>query len=383
MNTRLVIIQPTPLCNIDCRYCYLPDRTSNKRISQETLTRIFETLFSSSSVSGKVRITWHAGEPLTLPVSFYAGAFELASRLNTRGVAIRHAFQTNGTLIDQAWCDLIKAHGVDVGVSIDGPQDLHDLNRVDRAGRGTFRRTMRGIDLLQQNGIPVHVIMVLTRPALERADEIWHFFMELGIRNLAFNVEEVEGVHRESSMQPGHTMRAYRDFLTRIAILRDNHPTPVRVRELDELLARVQQGAGAPQSSLSSPMGTLSFDWQGNFSTFSPELLAMRHPLYGSFVFGNVATDALDSMQTHPNFVRIHGDIQRGIERCAASCDYFLLCGGGTPSNKLWERGSFDATETMHCRLRIKATSGLVLDYLEQRLGLADPGTARALSAAT
>jgi uncharacterized protein len=329
MKTQLVIVQPTPLCNIDCRYCYLPNRTSNARMSKETLAHLFKALFACDSIREEIRIAWHAGEPLTLPIAFYEEAFELLRQMNTRQVKVKNSFQTNATLLDQRWCDFIKAHDVDVGVSIDGPQELHDLNRVDRAGKGTFGRTMRGIKLLQQSGIPVQVIVVLTRQALGRADDVWQFFMAQNIRNLAFNVEEIEGVHTHSSLQSDQAMSEYRAFLARISDLRDAHPIAVYVRELDELWVRIQYAQGAPQSSLSAPMGTLNFDYKGNFSTFSPELLTMHHPVHGSFLFGNVATDSLDSLIANPKFNRIHDEIQRGIQRCAATCDYFQLCGGG------------------------------------------------------
>src|ERR1700751_3369497 len=99
MKTQLVVIQPTSLCNINCRYCYLPDRSVNKRISMETLSQIFKRLFSSPFVSDDLTIVWHAGEPLLLSPSFYDKAFQLMQQWNTQGVSITHSFQTNGTRI--------------------------------------------------------------------------------------------------------------------------------------------------------------------------------------------------------------------------------------------------------------------------------------------
>ena len=131
MRTQLVVIQPTSLCNINCRYCYLPYRSVNKHISMGTLSQIFKRLFSSPFVADKLTIVWHAGEPLLLPPSFYEEAFHLTQQYNTQGVCVTHSFQTNGTRITQQWCDFFKKHNVQLGVSIDGPKSIHDANRVD------------------------------------------------------------------------------------------------------------------------------------------------------------------------------------------------------------------------------------------------------------
>jgi len=203
--TELVVIQATPFCNVNCRYCYLPDRSSTKRITYQTLKRTFEFLFTEPLLSNPVSIVWHAGEPLVLPLAFYENAFRIAEECNTQGLRIVHSFQTNGTLINQDWCDLIKHYAIKIGVSLDGPQHIHDAERLDRAGQGTFERTMRGIKLLQQNHIQPSIISVLTQYALNYPDEIWHFFREHQLTHLAFNVEEIEGVHTQSSLATAET----------------------------------------------------------------------------------------------------------------------------------------------------------------------------------
>jgi uncharacterized protein len=142
VKTELVVIQATPFCNVNCRYCYLPNRLSTKRMDNKTLSRIFEALFSSSFLSDHISIVWHAGEPLVLPISFYEKALQIVEQFNTRSVHVTHCFQTNGTLINQAWCDFIKSHNVHVGISLDGPRYIHDAYRVDRADRGTFDRAL-------------------------------------------------------------------------------------------------------------------------------------------------------------------------------------------------------------------------------------------------
>ena len=231
----MVIIQATPFCNVNCRYCYLPNRSSTKRIDHRTLKRTFEVLFALKTLSNPISIVWHAGEPLVPPISFYENAFGIAEQCNTQGIHIVHAFQTNGTLINQAWCDFIKQYNVKIGVSLDGPQHVHDAGRVDRHDRGTFERTMRGIEFLQQNNIEPSIITVLTQYALDYPDEIWQFFAEHHLTRLAFNAEEVEGVHKQSSLAGDKTFTRYKRFFTRLLELREQCENPPKVRELDRL----------------------------------------------------------------------------------------------------------------------------------------------------
>src|SRR5262249_49227143 len=197
----LLVTQPPPFCNIDCSYCSLPDRLSTKRSPPHILERVFERVFDSGLADRAFTVVWHAGEPLVLPTSFYARAFDLLDRHNRGRIAVDHSFQTNATLIDPAWCDFIRANDLRIGVSVDGPTILHAARRRTRSGQGTHRRVVEGIERLNWNGISFHVITVLTHDSLDYPDEIYDFYLRHGIRNIGFNVEEIEGPHRGSSLQ--------------------------------------------------------------------------------------------------------------------------------------------------------------------------------------
>jgi uncharacterized protein len=132
------VIQASPFCNIDCRYCYLPDRASTRLIERRTLAKIFERLFESAYLGEAVEMVWHAGEPLTVPIAFYEDAVDLLAQLNRNNVCVKQHIQTNAMLISQEWCDFFKSHRFQIGVSIDGPRWLHDAQRITRQGRGTF-----------------------------------------------------------------------------------------------------------------------------------------------------------------------------------------------------------------------------------------------------
>ncbi|QBD78565.1 GRRM system radical SAM/SPASM domain protein [Ktedonosporobacter rubrisoli] len=365
--TRVVVLQPTPFCNINCRYCYLPQRALARTMTSAVLVRILDSLFTSSLLAESITLLWHAGEPLVAPLSFYQEAFRHIERLNTKKIRIISLLQTNGTLITQQWCDFIKLQGIRVSVSLDGPQHIHDRYRVDRAGKGSFARAMRGVQLLQQNGIEPFIIMVLTRYALDYPDEIWQFFCEHGLNQLAFNIEEVNGIHTHSSLESEENVLRYKHFLQRICELRAQSERPPYIREINTFLERIQLLSEPTLSEENIAGVMLNFDYAGNVSTFASDLLTMQHPRFGDFKLGNVFTERLEDMLNSPKLHALNAEVQRGVANCQQSCQYFDFCGGGSPVNKLSEHGQLDATETMHCRLNIQTAMDVALQHLELR----------------
>jgi uncharacterized protein len=363
----LLVVQATPFCNLDCRYCYLPDRSLTEQMAPDVVDALFRWVFASGLVRAPFTVAWHAGEPMVLRPEFYAAAFEAAARHNVEHVPVVHSFQTNATLIDQAWCDFIKTHRVHIGVSVDGPAFLNDRHRVTRRGAGTHRRVMRGIERLQENGVPFHVISVLTREALDYPDELYEFYVDHRIEHVGFNVEEIEGPHRESSLSVDDAPTRFRRFMARFLDLAKDGPAPLWVREEESMTRAIL--AAKPDAVVwtqeTTPFAIVSVDWKGNFSTFSPELLGLVHERYGDFTLGNVRTDVLDSIIASPRLAALGGDIAEGVEQCRRTCAYFRFCGGGAPVNKLSENGSFASTETLYCRLTRQAMLDVVLDHLQ------------------
>ena len=231
MHTQLVIIQPTSLCNINCRYCYLPNRAVKKRISPETLEQLFKVLFASPFLAENILFAWHAGEPLVLPIDFYELAFQLQERWNLKQVHITNAFQTNATLITQKWCKFFQKHNIKVGVSLDGPQQIHDTNRQDRAGKGTFERAMRGVALLRANNIAYSIISVITSASLHQPDQFWQVFSEQQPVRLGLNPEETEGTNISASFGTDADVQDYKHFLRRLLLLNEEHQDPLPLRE--------------------------------------------------------------------------------------------------------------------------------------------------------
>lgn len=366
----MVVVQTTAFCNIDCSYCYLPDRNNKHVIAVETVERLFREIFASGWASRELTVVWHAGEPLVAPLAFYREAFAIIERLRPTHLVVKHSFQTNGTLIDDAWCAFFREWNTGVGVSIDGPRELHDRNRKTRSGAGTFDRTIAGIRRLRANDVPFHVISVLSRDSLAMPDEMLAFYLEEGIGQVCFNVEESEGDHVSTLFEGPDLRRRYAAFLRRFwhgarASGRINF-----VREIDLALPRVFRPAGLPERNIQTePLAMLNVDSHGNVSSYSPELLGLKSNEYGDYILGNIVTDSLADIYARCAASALHRDIQLGVKACADSCEYFSVCGGGAPINKLFENGSFASGRTAYCELTQMVPTDLILeayDRLEQ-----------------
>jgi uncharacterized protein len=369
--TELLIVQPTPFCNINCDYCYLSGRESTKRMPMNVLDRTMEELVTTGLLARSPTIVWHAGEPLTIPPSYYHEAFERVARCLS-GYSVSHSIQTNGTLISDKWCALFHRFTISVGVSVDGPDFIHNQHRKDRRGAGTHDKVMRGIECLKRNDVPFHAIAVVTADSLQFPDQIFSFFSELGATSVGFNIEESEGEHVLSTVSGAYQESVVR-FFERLYALQSRSDTGLRIREFDrayQAIALGRRDQATPYNQQVVPLAILSVDCDGNVSTFSPELLGARSTHYDNFQFGNIVDQGLRDIITSQKFRLIVDEIGRGVQMCARSCEYFAFCGGGAPANKYFENGTFASTETVYCQNMIQAPIDVVLARLETELGL-------------
>jgi uncharacterized protein len=362
-----VVVQPTPFCNINCSYCYLPQRNVTTVMEQSTIATLFTKVFSSGWTRDGLTVIWHAGEPLVVPVSFYQTAFDAIEALRPAMLQLRHSIQTNGMLITPEWCDLFKKWDVGVGVSIDGPKHLHDAHRVTRTGRGTFDKTLGGIRMLRREKVPFHVISVLSQEGMKVPREMLDFYLSEGIDNICFNVEESEGSHVSGLFAAGGAQEGFKSFLSDFWRLARQSGRVQFVREIDGMLPRVfRPDQSAIKNAQVEPFGMLNVDCHGNVSSFSPELLGLKHAGYNDFIIGNINTHSLEDMRVGAPLNAMLRDISAGVDACRASCEYFSACGGGAPVNKLAENGSFRSARTSFCGLTQMVPIDLILDAFDR-----------------
>lgn len=362
-----VVVQPTPFCNIACRYCYLPTRNVTTVIEQSTITMLFEKLFASAWTNPDLTVIWHAGEPLVVPIAFYEEAFATIEGLRPAGVRVRHSFQTNGMLITPEWCAFFSRWQAGVGVSVDGPRALHDANRISRSGRGTFDRSIAGVRLLRKHNVPFHVISVLSSAALDSPQAMLEFYESEGIENVCFNVEESEGDHVSQLFSAADVQARYKTFLNEFWRRARRHGRINFLREIDGMMPRVFRPQESDVTNAQvQPFGMLNVDCNGNVSTFSPELLGLKNTEYDDFIIGNIRTDSLAQMQRSPALASMFRDIQGGVDTCRQDCEYFSVCGGGAPINKFTENRSFSSGRTAFCGLTQMVPVDVILEAVEQ-----------------
>lgn len=226
---------------------------------------------------------------------------------------------------------------------------------------------------MKAHGVPFHIIAVITADTLAfRAEEYLSHFVELGSTELCFNIDEQEGLYSRSTLNG--KIEEYHIFINELRSAQKSSHVPISIREFDSAAAKILTppatyhlgGKSLPFNSLVVPFSIFSVAVDGSFSTFSPELLSQREK--NGFKFGNVWSDDLQNAIANPDFRETYAEILSGIGSCLKSCRYFEWCGGGAPSNKLYENGSFNSTETNYCKMTFQIPFDLVLGELEHYL---------------
>jgi Arylsulfatase regulator (Fe-S oxidoreductase) len=178
------------VCNLSCDYCYYLEKSKlykeakNHVMSEELLEKFIDEYINSQTMP-QVLFTWHGGEPLMRPISFYKKAVELQKKY-ARGRAIDNSIQTNGTLLTDEWCRFFKENNFLVGVSIDGPQEFHDEYRKNRQGQPSFAKVMKGIELLKKHGVEYNAMAVVNDFNADYPLDFYHFFKEIDCHYIQF-----------------------------------------------------------------------------------------------------------------------------------------------------------------------------------------------------
>lgn len=182
----LLIKPASAVCNLDCAYCFYLDRDADpysampgRRMTAETLERLVDTyLFYSYPNS---TFAFQGGEPTLAGPAFFEDLVKLQQRYGRNGQVVANAMQTNGILLDDRWCELFKKFQWLIGISIDGPEPLHDLYRADKRGAGTWRKVMKGVELLKKHNVEFNALCVVSQANVDKAAEVYRFFRSLGI----------------------------------------------------------------------------------------------------------------------------------------------------------------------------------------------------------
>lgn len=200
-------------CNLDCHYCYYLDKAvqygGRQAVMSDELLELYIRQYIEANAVDTVTFCWHGGEPLLLGLDFYRRAMTL-QRKYADGKRIENTLQTNGTLVTEEWCELFARNNFLVGISLDGPEEIHDAFRLTKGGRPTFARVVESIETFRRCGVEFNTLSVVNRLCEGRGAEIYRFFRDtVRSRYMQFlpaveHVVDRPGFHRPLIVSPDH-----------------------------------------------------------------------------------------------------------------------------------------------------------------------------------
>jgi len=242
MQPFTILIKPSGSdCNLDCKYCFYKARApeigqGRQRMSSRVLeTMVKDYLALRLPVSS---FSWQGGEPTLMGLDFYKEVVELQKKYGAQGQQVSNALQTNAVLLDDQWCRFLHDNKFLVGISIDGPKQLHDHYRLDLGGNGTFDRVVRAIEDCRKHGVQFNTLTLVNRKNADHPDEVLDFLLERGVRYLQFipcvEKDPATGELADFSVTP----EQYGRFLCRIFDRWFEYgPTKLSIRDFDSILS--------------------------------------------------------------------------------------------------------------------------------------------------
>jgi len=207
-----ILAKPTgAICNLNCSYCFFLEKEgfyphSSFRMTDEVLESYLDQYLAAQRIP-HATIAWQGGEPTLMGLDFYRRSIAYEQNYARPGMTVERTFQTNGTLLDEEWCAFFREHHYLVGLSLDGPRELHDVYRVDKAGRPTFDRVLHAARLLQEHNVEFNILCAVSAANVTRPTEVYQFFRDdVGAQFIQF-IPIVER-NNETGFQEGVTDRS-------------------------------------------------------------------------------------------------------------------------------------------------------------------------------
>lgn len=343
-----------PRCNIDCKYCFylekekLFPRGENLRMPQDVL-EIYVRQYIEAQPGNEVTFAWQGGEPTLMGVDFFRQAVALQKKYGA-GRKIENAFQTNATLLDDEWCRFFKENDFLVGISIDGPRDLHDTYRVDRKQNSTFDRVMRGIGLCRRHGVQFNTLTCVTRKNSRKPLEVYNFLKKIGSRYMQFipiverkpdadalkldltlaTPPEPDAEDEESrAVTPWSVLpRDYGVFLTTIFDQWVRHDVGQTFVQIFDVALGNWMGVGGGLCIFSENCGrALAIEHNG-------DLYACDHYVYPQYLQGNIRDKSIAEMVESPEMKKFGKDKSDTLPGYCRRCEFRFACHGECPKHR-------------------------------------------------
>lgn len=334
-------------CNLHCTYCYYLEK---KHLSAEgkgvcvmsdDMLETYIRQYIESQRMPEVSFTWHGGEPLMRPLSFYRRALSLQHYYG-RGMHIENSIQTNGTLLTDEWCAFFRENNFLVGISIDGPQPVHDAFRRGRRGQPSFRQVMKGIELLQKHGVEWNAMAVVNSINVGQPIEFYCFFKEIGCRYLQFT-PVVERTRREGGSMRLAAVDDTEDC--QLAAFSVDGPSWGRFlcevfdqwvrHDVGEIFVQMFDSTLANWMGMTPGLCTLAAECgHAGVLEANGDVYACDHFVFPAYRLGNIRSHTLVEMMYSPRQQAFGRAKHEALPGQCRSCDYLFACHGECPRNR-------------------------------------------------
>lgn len=341
-----VMLKPVgSACNLACQYCYYLEKEllypNNKRswMSEETLETFIQQYFLAQT-QPYVSFTWHGGEPLLRPISFYKKALKLQQKYG-KGFYIENSLQTNGTLLTDEWCRFFKENNFLIGLSIDGPATVHDAYRQTLNGKGSFQKVLNGIRLLNKHGVEWNAMAVVNAQNVKDAATFYNFFKSINCHFIQFTpiverlVPHADGRCLASVNEQTQTMsplsvtpEEWGAFLCNLFDLWIKEDVGTYyIQMFDATLANwVGQTPGL--CTLSKSCGHASV------MEHNGDVFACDHFVFPEYKRGNIHTQTITEMMYSPEQLQFGKNKWQSLPRQCKECSFLFACYGECPKNR-------------------------------------------------
>jgi uncharacterized protein len=277
----------------------------------------------------EISFGWQGGEPTLMGIDFFRQAVTLQNQIKPQGQQIVNTIQTNGILLDDEWGEFLHEHNFLVGLSLDGPLELHDAYRVDKKGAGTFERVMQGLEILKQHKVEFNILTTIHRANGDHPVEVYDFLKENGaafLQLIPIVEEDGNGALTDRSAGP----EQYGRFLVGILEhwLDESDVGEVFVQDFDMLLSQVA-GQGSPICIHAETCGrAVAMEHNG-------DLYSCDHYVSGDHRLGNVMDSGMAAMLDSPMQLQFGNDKRDALPQFCLDCEFLAYCRGGCPKDRL------------------------------------------------
>ncbi|MBU1111057.1 SPASM domain-containing protein [Patescibacteria group bacterium] len=310
-------------CNLCCKYCYnnpVRDKAPLQVMTQAVFRHIVEQ-FSQQDIPF-LRFIWHGGEPVLAGLPFYHMVLAEQEYLRQRNIHVENSIQTNATLLTQEWVAFFQENNFRPSVSLDGPPSVHNANRVDCAGRGSYDLTWSGIQLLLDNEVPFGISAVVTKASLHDPLATYHYFRESGVTQLDLApCAEIDhnGKFFPFSVEPNE----YAEFMSTIFDTWFEADDPnFRIRRFSEMIQGIIAGTQLLCTFLSECYEFLAIDWNGDM------FLCGRFMGTDDMLLGNLMRTPLPEILASTKYQTLKQKISAQKPECVG-CEWKEICNGG------------------------------------------------------